>query len=133
MTAETERPPRGFKRFRRRAESLVNNRHKVREVVDEASEKLSAHRGQLGGLKSDLPTLLRLVRAWVRRDYKLVPWKSLVLATAAALYFVNPFDLTPDAIPGLGFLDDAAVVAYVIRSIHSTLEDFRAWETDQQA
>lgn len=42
-----------------------------------------------------------------------IPAKSRALAMGALLYFVNPFDLIPDALMGVGYLDDFAVLALV--------------------
>jgi uncharacterized membrane protein YkvA (DUF1232 family) len=39
--------------------------------------------------------------------------KSKALAVGALLYFINPFDLIPDAVVGIGYLDDFAVVSLV--------------------
>ena len=50
------------------------------------------------------------------------------LAIAAILYFVNPFDVIPDFIPGFGYLDDATVIGFVIASIGSDIRKFRRWE-----
>jgi uncharacterized membrane protein YkvA (DUF1232 family) len=42
-----------------------------------------------------------------------LPAKSKALAMGALVYFVNPFDLIPDALVGVGYLDDFAVLALV--------------------
>ena len=36
---------------------------------------------------------------------------------AAALYLLSPLDLIPDVIPGLGFVDDVLVAAFVVDAI----------------
>jgi uncharacterized membrane protein YkvA (DUF1232 family) len=71
---------------------------------------------------------LRLLRAYVRGDYRNVPFKSLVLIIAAVLYFVMPIDVIPDFIFGLGFMDDAAVLAWVFSVVQKVVDDFTAWE-----
>jgi uncharacterized membrane protein YkvA (DUF1232 family) len=38
---------------------------------------------------------------------------------AALAYFILPFDFIPDMIPGLGFTDDAAVLAAVFGLVSS--------------
>lgn len=44
------------------------------------------------------------------------PWspRSMVLYLLAIIYVLSPFDFIPDALLGLGQLDDAAVVIAVI-------------------
>ncbi len=72
--------------------------------------------------------MLRLVRAWANGSYRVVPWKSLVMAVGGLTYFVLPFDIFPDFIPLLGFFDDAAVVAYIVHTIRQDLDAFTTWE-----
>lgn len=36
--------------------------------------------------------------------------------------------MIPDVIPGVGFLDDATVIAWVIKSVRDELDAFREWE-----
>src|SRR6266540_2297073 len=45
---------------------------------------------------------------------------------------VDPFDLIPDKTPFLGFIDDAAVVEFVVDRTRQTLDDFMTWETGPQ-
>ncbi len=51
------------------------------------------------------------------------------VAASTIIYVVNPLDLIPDALPALGFLDDATVLALAVRRSRQTLDDFMAWET----
>ena len=76
----------------------------------------------------DLMALFRLVWAWVTREYTEVPWKTLLWILGAIVYFVNPFDVIPDFIPVFGYVDDAAVIAFVINSVRNDVEDFKDWE-----
>ena len=41
----------------------------------------------------------------------------------------NAFDLIPDEIPFLGFLDDATVVSFAVARSRQALDDFMIWET----
>ena len=51
------------------------------------------------------------------------PLKPRVLAAAALAYFVSPIDAIPDAIPVIGYLDDAAVVFYAMHLIHEHIKE----------
>ncbi|MNE53675.1 hypothetical protein D3C80_1484140 [compost metagenome] len=50
---------------------------------------------------------------------------------AALLYFVIPLDGLPDWLPVLGFVDDLAVLAWVLRTWRDELAAFRAWRDAQ--
>ncbi|HEU0273890.1 MAG TPA: DUF1232 domain-containing protein [Candidatus Udaeobacter sp.] len=79
---------------------------------------------------SYLQTMLRLVRAYERGEYQHVSNDSLLWITAGLNYLVDPFDLIPDQTPFLGFIDDAAVVEFVVDRTRQTLDDFMTWETE---
>ena len=79
----------------------------------------------------DFRTLVRLVVAYARGNYRDIPPDSLALVVAGLLYVVSPLDLIPDALPGIGFADDAVVVGWVIKSVRGELDEFRAWELSQ--
>jgi len=74
-------------------------------------------------------TMLRLVRAYERGEYQQVPNDALMWIVAGLNYLVDPFDLIPDKIPFLGFVDDATVVEFVADKTRQTLDDFMIWET----
>ncbi len=46
---------------------------------------------------------------------------------AALLYVLSPVDLIPDAIPIIGMVDDALVVAACLKLVKQDLADFEAW------
>jgi len=43
-----------------------------------------------------------------------LPWKLRATCIGALLYFINPFDLIPDSIPVIGYLDDFAVITLAL-------------------
>ena len=114
--------------FQRRAERAAERAERVRALAERAAARLGAHRGALGALRDDLPALVRLARAWAKRDYGGLPWRSAVAVVGALLYFVSPLDAVPDFVPFLGLIDDAAVIAYVLRAVGKDVEAFQAWE-----
>ncbi len=119
-----------FERFRRRAGKLVARPDKLVGLVTQALNKASrlGHRpARLYGVREDLKTLIDLLRGWCRGDYRDIPIDSIVLIAAAVLYFVVPFDLVFDGVPGLGLIDDATVLAYAIGCVRDEIEAFRRW------
>lgn len=114
---------------RKEAEAFARDAEKVRNLLDHAAAKAQQNRGKVAEFWEGLNVLFRLVGAWVSGKYTIVPWRTIVLAIAAILYFVNPLDLVPDILPVAGFLDDAGVVAFVLESIRKDLGIFRKWES----
>ena len=51
------------------------------------------------------------------------PTRSRLVLIAALAYFVAPFDMVPDFIFGLGFVDDASVLAAAFASVRSSIKD----------
>ena len=51
------------------------------------------------------------------------PLRARAVLYGAIAYFVLPFDIVPDWIVGLGFTDDAAVLAAALRSILPHIKD----------
>ena len=71
------------------------------------------------------------MEAYVSEDYREIPWTSIVLVIVAIIYFVSPIDLIPDIIPIAGYIDDAAVIAFVVAQIKADLDNFLAWEVER--
>lgn len=126
-----DRPPKGFTRFQREAEEVAEDPARIRSLVQRSFDKIAKYRSEIGEIGADLPILLRLARSWASGEYRRIPLKAIVLILAAALYFVNPLDLIPDFLPVIGYVDDAAVVGYVLRSLRRELDVYRAWEAER--
>jgi uncharacterized membrane protein YkvA (DUF1232 family) len=83
---------------------------------------LMGRRGDARALATFIPDCVVLVTR-LSRDPR-VPRSRKVLLAALLGYLALPFDLVPDSIPVAGQLDDAIVVALVLRSlVRSTGDD----------
>lgn len=72
-------------------------------------------------------TLINLVKAYAKGEYRDVSTRSIISIIAAFIYFISPIDVLPDFIPLLGFADDIALLSYVISTIRGELEKFELW------
>ncbi|MFW6062168.1 MAG: YkvA family protein [Planctomycetota bacterium] len=115
-------------RLRGRARRIAGNRRRTGRVARAAFRKASANRPALRGIWRQVMGLIRLVRAWARGDYRQVRFRTIVLAVAALLYFLNPFDVIPDFLGGLGLLDDVTVLTAVLGAVQRDVEQFLLWE-----
>jgi uncharacterized membrane protein YkvA (DUF1232 family) len=111
------------------AKSYANDPKALRDLVREATRKAkSIPKAPFADLWAYLQAMLRLVRAYYRGEYRSVRFANLVLIIGAIIYVLDPLDLIPDWIPGLGFLDDATVLAFAVQKTRETLDDFKNWE-----
>jgi len=102
---------------------------RLRQLFREAVKKApTIPKDPFKNLWAYFQAMLRLIRAYYRREYHNVPVQNLVMIVGAIIYILNPFDLIPDWIAGLGFADDAVVLAFAVRQTRQTLDDFMTWE-----
>ena len=59
-----------------------------------------------------------------------VPPRYKVLGLAALLYLLNPFDVIPDFLPGVGYLDDAAALAGFVVAVRKVVDSVRDASTE---
>ena len=64
-----------------------------------------------------LPFAEDLLAAWYATRDPSTPARVRVTLIAALAYFVVPADLIPDVVVGLGYTDDAAVLAAALRTL----------------
>lgn len=69
-----------------------------------------------------IPFAADLVSVWFCARDPATPTPAKALMMAALAYFVLPTDAIPDVIAGIGFTDDAAVLAAVLATLGRTLK-----------
>jgi len=112
------------------AKSYVDDPQRLRVLFQEASKQASSlPKNSFNETWPYFQTMLRLIRAYYRGEYRAVTESTLIVIIAAIIYIVTPLDAIPDAIPALGFLDDATVLALAMRRTRQDLDDFMTWET----
>ena len=97
-------------------------------VLSRTDEKLRDDRS-LRATNSLLHNVRLLVRMLRDRSFDMT-WASRGAILGALLYFVIPTDATPDYLPVIGFVDDAAILGLVIRRLAREIERYKehaAW------
>ena len=61
-------------------------------------------------------------------NYREVPFNVVAAIGGALLYVLSPLDLIPDFIPIVGYLDDAAVIAFCLNLIEKDLISYKVWK-----
>lgn len=141
MTKNTYQPDpdkisEAVERSKSKAEDYLKDPEKSKHLLDEAMKKAKNKEkisGPLADLWENLKTVFRLLQAYFSKEYTTIPWGTIVLLVGAVIYFVSPLDLMPDWIPLAGFIDDAAVLVFVLRQINADLQHFLEWENERKA
>lgn len=107
---------------------VLKRRFRVLLLIREAYDRLAENRQPLQAIAEDLQDMMRLLFAWAKQSYRGVSWGALALMVGGLVYFLLPTDVLPDVVPGVGFVDDVAVVSMVVDAVRGEIDRFRAWE-----
>lgn len=105
-------------------EEDVNN---VLEDEQEIKSKFE-NKGKLQRYVDDAQLLFNLLRDYANGNYREVPFNVVAAIGGALLYVLSPIDLIPDFIPIIGYLDDAAVIAFCLSLIEKDLVSYKVWK-----
>ncbi|WP_223702474.1 YkvA family protein [Sutcliffiella deserti] len=114
-----------------KAIEYLRDKNKLKHLIKRAEVKVDnkeASKGFVQDTWDNLKTMMELIKAYIKGDYRNIPYGSLVLIVGAIIYFVMPIDAVPDVLFALGFTDDAAVIALTLRKVKKDLDKFAAWK-----
>ncbi|PRX45279.1 YkvA family protein [Salegentibacter salegens] len=63
--------------------------------------------------------------------YTNVPWFSIAAVAFVLLYVLNPLDIVPDFLPGIGYVDDFALLTVTLRFIETDLHKYLDWKLEE--
>jgi uncharacterized membrane protein YkvA (DUF1232 family) len=122
-----------YEEDKRKAEKYAGKPHKIRQVIENAMNKLKTlDIDPLTDLAESINTLARLLETYLRGHYQM-PWQSAASVIAALLYFITPTDAIPDFLLGIGYVDDISIIRYTLKTIAKDLERFEKWEKENSA
>ncbi len=112
------------------AEELISNPSKVDSILLQLEEKLKTV-PVIGSTLSDLPLMIAMIKAWVKKDYTVVSPKVIACLVGAVLYLIRKKDLISDSVPVIGYADDLAVLGLALKLSEKELNDFAEWRSAQ--
>ena len=112
------------------AESVISNPSKVDEILMQLEEKLKAV-PVIGSTLSDLPLMIAMIKAWVKKEYTVVSPKVIACLVGAVIYLIKKKDLISDSIPIVGHVDDLAVLGLALKLSEKELKAFAEWRDAQ--
>jgi hypothetical protein len=90
---------------RMKAEDYLRDPQRSRQLLNEAVRKAHTKEEKKGPLEeiwNSLQALLRMFQAYIRKEYTVLPWGSIVLIVAAILYLCHPLICSPIGFPWRG-------------------------------
>jgi len=88
------------------------------------SEKLKA-------FTDDVKLFFSMLKDFFTKKYIDVPVGTIMSLAGTLLYVFLPIDIIPDFMPGIGFIDDAAMIALCLRMAKLDIEKYKAWKESQ--
>lgn len=113
--------------------AVVNGTGKTLEFIDKAARKLEPLTGLpiIGGTIAEVLDIISMLDDYYHGRYKKIPTAALLGSLGIIAYLVSPFDLIPDNVPILGFIDDAFIINTVVTlCVDKELERYRQWRND---
>lgn len=117
----------GLRLFESKAAEYIKDKSKVSTLLNLAFRKGTGS-DALKEVWERLLLMINVLRDWVSGEYKEIPKRTVIIVTAALLYFITPVDLIPDIIPISGYFDDVTVLGFVYAQITKDLDHYKAWK-----
>ena len=116
-----------FKKVLEKSEDIVENESRVNSILEKATKKLIKVKDKTKEFKDNLGVIIYIVKDWITGNYTEVPKKTIIYILGAIIYFLMPIDMIPDFIFKFGFLDDVAVLNFVLSSFVEDIEKYKEY------
>lgn len=115
--------------YKAKANECLEDKNKSLSLLNMALQKATTNRIVLGETWEKLQQLFGVLRDWINGTYRDMPMRSLLMIVLGIVYFVSPWDGIFDYIPFVGYVDDTAVVSFVISQVSVDLERYTLWKS----
>ena len=126
--SEEERVNKKFASFKNKeySEEFMNDVFEKEEAINKrmASDKLKE-------FAQDVKLFFCMLKDFFTQKYTDVPLGTIMSIAGTLLYVFLPVDVIPDFIPGIGYIDDAAMIALCIKMLKSDIDKYKAWKEAQ--
>ena len=118
--ASMDTDPRGEEMANETPEEIVVSHGHLQKVAKQARAKAK----QVG---EEVYALIEMAEMHCKNRWKM-DFLDLVLVTVCLAYVAAPVDFIPDLLPTIGYMDDAALVAFTVETLRENIANFQAWK-----
>ena len=130
---ENEKIMKKFKESEEEASKVLKNPEEATKKLQDAFVKVDGMKdGPISMMIDDIKLMISIIKDYINGSYKQLPEGSLIAIFGALIYLLSPIDFIPDFIPGVGYIDDAFVIALVLKQVHEDLQNYKIWKNAQQ-
>ncbi len=115
--------------YNEEAKSTIEDEDKFERFVQRLEKKLKLV-PFIGKYLSDIACMVSLVRSYIKKEYTDIPIGTIISIVSTLVYIISPIDILPDNIPVVGYIDDIALLSWVLKSISSDLEEYKKWRVE---
>ena len=108
------------------AREVIQNPSRVDEILVQLEDKLKEVPA-IGNTLSQLPLMIAMIKAWIKKEYTVVSPKVIACLVGAIIYLLKKKDLIRDSIPIIGIADDLAVMGLALKLSEPELKAFAEW------
>lgn len=122
-----------YKKCVSKARKMMPNKMKISNTIKKARKIIERLHNipKCGVLAGNVCNFCDLLSDYFAETYQNLPLSTIVAVLGGLLYVVLPIDVLADFIPVLGWLDDAAVIAFVLTAEQNDVKEYLKWKTTQ--
>lgn len=118
-----------FRMLKEKALLFINNPQELNDQITRFFEEKLGESGRktMADFWSKLKLVFNMVKDSINNKYTELPKAKIIVGIAVLLYTILPADIFPDALPVLGFADDAALIAWFMRHAAKEIKHYENW------
>jgi uncharacterized membrane protein YkvA (DUF1232 family) len=105
---------------KKQLEDVLNNYEELNEKFEKKS--------RLKKFVNEFKLLFSMFKDAISGEYDKIPWYIIAAIGSTLLYVLSPIDAIPDFIFGIGYVDDAAVMALCLKFVDLELSEYKKWK-----
>ena len=119
-----------YEKCKVKAERIMPNKHKVSKALRKARKIFERLHNipRFDKFSKNICSFCDLLSDYSEGSYKNLPLSTIVTVLAGILYLVLPFDVFADYLPFLGWIDDVAVLSFIVKAEQNDIKEYLEWK-----